>query len=191
MRHYEIVILIHPDQSEQVTAMVERYRGIIDSKSGIVHRYEDWGRRQLAFIIDDIHKAHYVMLNIECDLETLRELENTFKFNDAIIRTLIIKRKAALTETSVMAKAVAEEAETEKRRAEERAVRATEEEASAAAREARAEKEGNEEEGNDETVVTADDIDMDEVAQVLADEEEEPIGSDKTATDYTEQEEKS
>ncbi len=185
MRHYEIVILIHPDQSEQVTAMVERYRGIIDSKSGIVHRYEDWGRRQLAFIIDDIHKAHYVMLNIECDLETLRELENTFKFNDAIIRTLIIKRKAALTETSVMAKAVAEEAETEKRRAEERAVRATEEEASAAAREARAE-----EEGHDEIIVTADDIDMDEVAQVLAGEEEEPLGSDEIESDYTEQEEK-
>ncbi len=102
MRHYEIVFLVHPDQSEQVPAMIERYRGLIEEKGGVIHRLEDWGRRQLAFIIEKVHKAHYVLMNIECDLETLEELKNLFKFNDAVIRNLIVKMNRAVTEPSPM-----------------------------------------------------------------------------------------
>ena len=87
MRHYEIVFLVHPDQSEQVPAMVERYRGMVEKDNGTVHRFEDWGRRQLAFQINNVHKAHYVLLNIECEHSTLQELENVFRFNDAVIRS--------------------------------------------------------------------------------------------------------
>ena len=102
MRHYEIVFLVHPDQSEQVPAMVERYEGIISKHEGIIHRKEDWGRRQLAYPINDVHKAHYILLNIECNQETLDELKTAFKFNDAIIRNLIISQKHAITAESVM-----------------------------------------------------------------------------------------
>ena len=109
MRHYEIVFLVHPDQSEQVPAMLERYQGIITSKQGHIHRLEDWGRRQLAYPIHKIHKAHYVLMNIECSQEALDELNDVFKFNDAIIRNLIIKRKYAITEPSLLAKSEEEE----------------------------------------------------------------------------------
>ncbi|MFQ5756649.1 MAG: 30S ribosomal protein S6 [Acidiferrobacterales bacterium] len=105
MRHYEVVFLVHPDQSEQVPAMVERYRSIIESHNGVVHRLEDWGRRQLAYLINKVHKAHYVLMNIECTLETLRELESAFKFNDAVLRYLTIRRKAAVTAPSPLMKA--------------------------------------------------------------------------------------
>ncbi|MCU5782284.1 30S ribosomal protein S6 [Alcanivorax balearicus MACL04] len=104
MRHYEIVFLVHPDQSEQVPAMIERYSAIVTDGKGTIHRLEDWGRRQLAYPINKIHKAHYVMLNIECDGETLAELENTFRFNDAVIRHLVIRREKAITEPSSLAK---------------------------------------------------------------------------------------
>jgi len=104
MRHYEIVFIVHPDQSEQVPAMIERYRTLVTGKNGHIHRLEDWGRRQLAYPIQKIHKAHYVMMNIECDQETLDELEHAFKFNDAVLRHLTIKTKAAVTEPSVMMK---------------------------------------------------------------------------------------
>ncbi|MBA3023649.1 MAG: 30S ribosomal protein S6 [Pseudomonadota bacterium] len=104
MRHYEIVFIVHPDQSEQVPAMIERYRTLVTGKSGHIHRLEDWGRRQLAYPIQKIHKAHYVMMNIECDQETLDELEHAFKFNDAVLRHLTIKTKVAVTEPSVMMK---------------------------------------------------------------------------------------
>ncbi|MGA8148582.1 MAG: 30S ribosomal protein S6 [Gallionellaceae bacterium] len=104
MRHYEIVFIVHPDQSEQVPAMVERYRTLVTSKSGLIHRLEDWGRRQLAYPIQKIHKAHYVLMNIECNQETLDELEHAFKFNDAVLRHLIIKTKAAVTAPSAMMK---------------------------------------------------------------------------------------
>ena len=116
MRHYEIVLLVHPDQSEQVPAMLGRYKEMITAEKGRVHRVEDWGRRRLAYMIDDIHKAHYVMLNIECDLALLRELEKNFKFNDSIVRNLVIRRDRAITDESAMAKAKAEEerAEAEK-----------------------------------------------------------------------------
>ena len=100
MRHYEIVFLVHPDQSEQVPAMVDRYKTVINDASGTIHRIEDWGRRQLAYPIKKIHKAHYVLMNIECSLETLREIENIFRFNDAIIRSLVLKKDQAVTETS-------------------------------------------------------------------------------------------
>ncbi len=105
MRHYEIVFLVHPDQSEQVPAMVERYRGIIEAEEGgAVHRFEDWGRRQLAYPINKIHKAHYVLMNIECGQTAIDELASIFRFNDAVIRHLILTQKAAITEASPMAK---------------------------------------------------------------------------------------
>ena len=104
MRHYEIVFIVHPDQSEQVPAMVERYKGLVTGRSGQIHRLEDWGRRQLAYPIQKLHKAHYVLMNIECDNETLAELEHTFKFNDAILRHLVVKKKAAVTVASPMMK---------------------------------------------------------------------------------------
>ena len=102
MRHYEIVFIVHPDQSEQVPAMIERYRSIVTTKKGAVHRQEDWGRRQLAYLIQKVHKAHYVLMNIECDQETLDELEHAFKFSDAILRHLIIKLDNPVTEPSPM-----------------------------------------------------------------------------------------
>jgi small subunit ribosomal protein S6 len=102
MRHYEIVFLVHPDQSEQVPAMIDRYKSIVEEAQGKIHRLEDWGRRQLAYPINKIHKAHYVLMNIECALETLREIENIFRFNDAIIRSLVLKKDAAVTEPSPM-----------------------------------------------------------------------------------------
>jgi small subunit ribosomal protein S6 len=95
MRHYEIVFIVHPDQSEQVPAMVERYKGLIAGRQGTVHRLEDWGRRQLTYPIAKVHKAHYVLMNIECDNETLAELEHSFKFSDAVLRHLIIKMPKA------------------------------------------------------------------------------------------------
>ena len=102
MRHYEIVFIVHPDQSEQVPQMVERYKGVIAAKSGIVHRLEDWGRRQLTYPIAKVHKAHYVLMNIECDNETLAELEHSFKFSDAVLRHLVVKMTKPVTAPSPM-----------------------------------------------------------------------------------------
>lgn len=104
MRHYEICFIVHPDQSEQVPAMVERYKSLVTSRNGLIHRLEDWGRRQLAYPLQKIHKAHYVLMNIECDGETLAELEHAFKFNDAVLRHLTVKMKAAVTTPSPMMK---------------------------------------------------------------------------------------
>ena len=109
MRHYEIVFLVHPDQSEQVPAMIERYEGMVTGSGGVVHRTEDWGRRQLAHPINKIHKAHYVLLNVECDQGVVDEIKGAFRFNDAVLRNLVISRKSAVTEASPMAVAVAEE----------------------------------------------------------------------------------
>ena len=100
MNHYEIVLLFHPDQSEQVPAMIERYTNTVTDGGGSVHRFEDWGRRQLAYSINDLHKAHYVLWNIECSVEVLDELTTTFRFNDAVLRNMVIKRKDAATEIS-------------------------------------------------------------------------------------------
>ena len=104
MRHYEIVFMVHPDQSEQVPAMIERYKTAITNAEGQIHRLEDWGRRQLAYPIQKIHKAHYVMMNIECDCDTLEEIEHAFKFNDAVLRHLTVKMDRAITEASPMMK---------------------------------------------------------------------------------------
>jgi len=104
MRHYEVVFMVHPDQSEQVPAMNERYRSMIEGASGRIHRLEDWGRRQLAYPIHKVHKAHYVLMNIECNLEVLRELESAFKFNDAVLRSLVISRDKAVTDPSPLMK---------------------------------------------------------------------------------------
>ena len=111
MRHYEIVFLVHPDQSEQVPAMLDRYRSIIEADGGKIHRLEDWGRRLLAYPINKVHKAHYVMINIESDQKALNELNSAFRFNDAVLRNLIIKRDKAVTEPSFLAKSKEEEEE--------------------------------------------------------------------------------
>ena len=104
MRHYEIVILVHPDQIEQVPAMIERYQSIVTSNKGIIHRLEDWGRRLLAYPINKAHKAHYVLMNIECDNDSLKQLAEAFRFNDAVIRNLVIKKNKAVTQPSPLFK---------------------------------------------------------------------------------------
>ena len=103
MRHYEVVFLVHPDQSEQVGAMVDKYQALIEDNGGHVHRCEDWGRRHLAYNIDKVHKAHYVLMNIECDQPTVDEITSMFKFSDAVLRNLVIRRNAAVTEKSLLA----------------------------------------------------------------------------------------
>ncbi|ASK56402.1 30S ribosomal protein S6 [Vibrio tarriae] len=105
MRHYEIVFMVHPDQSEQVAGMIERYTGSITEAGGKIHRLEDWGRRQLAYPINKLHKAHYVLMNVEADQAAVDELETAFRFNDAVLRNMIMRTKAAITEPSIMLKA--------------------------------------------------------------------------------------
>ncbi len=112
MRHYEIVFLVHPDQSSLVPAMIDRYRSIIEEASGVIHRLEDWGRRHLAYPINKIHKAHYVLMNIECDQATLEELQTVFRFNDAVLRNMILQKNKAITEPSKIAEATATENKT-------------------------------------------------------------------------------
>jgi small subunit ribosomal protein S6 len=104
MRHYEIVFLVHPDQSEQVPAMIERYRNTIETGNGTIHRLEDWGRRQLAYPINKVHKAHYVLMNVECEPASIDELTHAFRFNDAVLRNLILSMKGPVTDTSPLAK---------------------------------------------------------------------------------------
>ncbi len=119
MRHYEIVFLVHPDQSSQVQAMVDRYKATIEEASGTVHRLEDWGRRHLEYPIKKIHKAHYVLMNVECDQATLDELESGFRFNDAILRSMTLLKKEAITEPSLIASANADEAKAAEKKASE------------------------------------------------------------------------
>lgn len=130
MRHYEIVFLVHPNQSEQVSAMVERYTSLIEGADGTIHRLEDWGRRQLAYPINNAHKAHYILMNVECTQEVLDELEGLFRYNDAVLRNMIIRRKEAITEISPIK--AAESREERKPRREERPAPATEAAAPAA-----------------------------------------------------------
>ncbi|MGJ8581137.1 MAG: 30S ribosomal protein S6 [Psychromonas sp.] len=130
MRHYEIVFMVHPDQSEQVNGMIERYTTSITEAAGTVHRLEDWGRRQLAYPINKLHKAHYVLMNIEAEQKVIDDLETAFRFNDAVIRNMIMRTKSAVTEASVVAKAKEERVE--------RAPRAPRPEAEAAPAEAEA-----------------------------------------------------
>ncbi len=115
MRHYEIVFLVHPDQSEQVPGMIDRYSSLITQGGGQIHRTENWGRRQLAYPINKIHKAHYVLFNVECDLKTLEEIETAFKFNDAVLRSLVMKRKKADTAESPLMKIERESKEKKER----------------------------------------------------------------------------
>ena len=128
MRHYEIVFLVHPDQSEQVPGMIERYSNMVTQGGGVIHRSEDWGRRQLSYPINKIHKAHYILFNVECEADTLREIETAFKFNDAVLRNLIIKRKKADTEESPLMKL---ERESKEKQAREEASQARANEAAA------------------------------------------------------------
>ncbi len=173
MRHYEIVYLVHPDQSEQVGAMADRYKAVIEQGGGVVHRYEDWGRRQLAYPINKIHKAHYILMNVEVTQETLDEVENLFRFNDAIIRNLVLKMKNAETEPSIMMK----EVEAERQRDEEReAARAAEAEA-----EAKAEAEKAEAAAKAEAEKATEEVDAD-----AADEASEPA-EDAEPTESTEE----
>lgn len=123
MRHYEIVFLVHPDQSSQVPAMIDRYKSIIEATSGKIHRLEDWGRRQLAYPIKKLHKAHYVLMNVECDQVALNELETGFRFNDAILRNLILVQEEAVTEPSIISTTTAEEAKAAELRAKDAAAR--------------------------------------------------------------------
>ena len=141
MRHYEIVFLVHPDQSEQVPGMIERYSNMINAGGGVIHRSEDWGRRQMAYPINKIHKAHYLMFNVECNLEILEEISTAFKFNDAVLRNLIMKRKSADTDESPLMKIERESKEKKERDevSQQRAADAAE--ASAAAAKAKAEAE--------------------------------------------------
>jgi small subunit ribosomal protein S6 len=159
MRHYEIVFLVHPDQSEQVPAMIERYRTMIESGNGAIHRLEDWGRRLLAYPINKIHKAHYVLMNIECNQDTLTQLNSAFRYNDAVIRDLIISRDKADTEPSFLAKSKEEQEEQEK-------LKALRESAASAA---------------DQADVASDEASVAEVAtdEVASDE----VASDEVATD--------
>lgn len=130
MRHYEVVFMVHPDQSEQVSGMVERYSQVVTESGGTIHRLEDWGRRQLAYPINKIHKAHYVLMNIECGGEALEELTTLFRYNDAVLRNLVIKEKKAITEESLISKG---EREGKERRARAEQKRKQEEAAAAAA----------------------------------------------------------
>ena len=116
MRHYEIVFMVHPDQSDQVPAMIERYRGLIEGNGGSIHRLEDWGRRQLAYPINKLIKAHYVLMNVECEPSDIEELESMFRFNDAVIRNMVLSRDEAVTEPSPLAKSQDEERERPARR---------------------------------------------------------------------------
>ncbi len=126
MRHYEVVFMVHPDQSEQVPGMIERYTGIITKDGGKIHRLEDWGRRQLAYPINKIHKAHYVLMNVECGSEPMAELEEAFRFNDAVIRNLVIRTKGPVTEASPLVKQKEEKEGRERRSAETEAADAAE-----------------------------------------------------------------
>jgi small subunit ribosomal protein S6 len=123
MRHYEIVFLVHPDQSSQVSAMIDRYRTTIESAAGKIHRLEDWGRRHLAYPIKKIHKAHYVLLNVECDQATLAELESSFRFNDAILRSMTLLQKQAIATPSIIATTTADEHKASEARAKDAAAK--------------------------------------------------------------------
>ena len=180
MRHYEIVYLVHPDQSEQVGAMADRYKAVIDQGGGTVHRYEDWGRRQLAYPINKIHKAHYIMMNVEVNQETLDEVENLFRFNDAIIRNLVIKARKAETEPSIMMKEVEAERQRDDEREAARAAEATakaEQAEAEAAEKAKKEAAAEAEEASAETEETAsdeaDEATSEEVAEEVAEESKE------------------
>ena len=190
MRHYEIVFLVHPDQSEQVPAMVEKYQGMVTESGGIVHRFEDWGRRQLAHPINKAHKAHYVLLNVECENAVVNEITSAFKFNDAVLRNLVISRKKAITEASPMAVAVEEEKAKEResqRRRDAKAAAETAQLAEQAAREEAAEKAKEEAGESEDSTDDADDATKaDAVAEeASADETTKEVAEDAPADEAT------
>jgi small subunit ribosomal protein S6 len=115
VRHYEIVFLVHPDQSDQVPSMIDKYKAMVETDGGKIHRLEDWGRRQLAYPINKVHKAHYVLMNVECDLKALEEVETAFRYNDAVLRNVVMRTKEAVTEPSPLAKSKEEEGARERR----------------------------------------------------------------------------
>jgi small subunit ribosomal protein S6 len=165
MRHYEIGFLVHPDQSAQVQAMIDRYKATIEEAGGKIHRLEDWGRRHLAYPIKKIHKAHYVLMNVECDQATLEELESGFRFNDAILRSMTIAKKEAVTEGSLIASANAEELKVAEEKASEASAAEEKEKATNAAKEKAAEAKAKETKAEDadtnkasETEVVADEV---------------------------------
>ena len=177
MRHYEIVFLVHPDQSEQVPAMVEKYQGIVTDSGGTIHRSEDWGRRQLTHPINKIHKAHYALLNVECELPVIEEIKTACKFNDAVLRNLVIACDDAVTEASPMAVAVAEEKVKEKEAQQRREAKAASEavmRAEAAEKEKAAEIEAAAEEPSADEVVaeepSAEESVAEKVVEAVADE---------------------
>ena len=178
MRHYEVVFLVHPDQSEQVPGMIERYSQLMTDNGGQVHRMEDWGRRQLAYPINKIHKAHYVMMNIECGGETLEELSTLFRYNDAVLRNLVIKRKEAVTEESLILK---QERESKERKA--RVEQKRKEEEAAAAAEAAAK--------TDDVELVAEEAPAEEVAEAPETSEEAPEAVEESAAEAEEDAEKS
>ncbi len=176
MRHYEIVFLVHPDQSEQVPAMVERYHAMVTESGGAVHRSEDWGRRQMAHPINKIHKAHYALLNVECDFPVVEEIKTAFKFNDAVLRNLVIARDEAVTEASPMAVAVAEEKAKEKEAQQRRDAKAVAEAAmrsEAAEKEAEAAKDEAEKAAGRKAAEAAED-DAEKPAEAAKDDAEKP-----------------
>lgn len=154
MRHYEVVFLVHPDQSDQVPGMIERYQSLIEKGEGAVHRVEDWGRRQLAFPISKIHKAHYIMMNIEVGAETLAELESAFRFNDAVIRNMVLRRKGAVTGNSKIYEEELREQEKEKEREQRREQEYAERRARAAS--------SDDEDSDDDSDGDSADVDMSE-----------------------------
>ncbi len=174
MRHYEIVFLVHPDQSEQVPAMAERYQSMITAAGGTIHRYEDWGRRQLAHPIAKAHKAHYILMNVECGNEVLEELTGAFKFNDAVLRHLVMSCKTAITEASPMAKAVEDEKVREKEAQRRRDARAQAEAESRAA-------DASDDDLSDSDESTDDDDDDDFDADSFDDSDDYDIASDDAA----------
>ena len=192
MRHYEIVFLVHPDQSEQVPAMVEKYQGMVTESGGQVHRSEDWGRRQLAHPINKIHKAHYALLNVECPFDVIEEIKSAFKFNDAVLRHMVLQRDEAVTEASPMAVAVAEEKQREKeaqqrrdaKAAAEAAQRAEEDKAQPAAEEAPAEDVAKDEKPAEEAAAESSDKEApaeEEAAAASGDKDKEAPAEDAAA----------
>jgi len=174
MRHYEICFLVHPDQSEQVPAMLERYRALIEGSNGAIHRLEDWGRRQLAFPIAKLHKAHYILMNIECNDATLAELEGIFRFNDAVLRHLTVSRQSPVAEQSLMMKAKEEK---------DRSSRSYEERKSAAENEAKASEKSAEKPVEESTEPAAESAAEPEVESAPADDSEEVAAPIELASD--------
>ena len=163
MRHYEVVFLVHPDQSDQVSGMIERYSQLITESGGSVHRLEDWGRRQMAYPINKIHKAHYVMMNIECNSDVLEEITTLFRYNDAVLRNLVIKCKEAITEESLILKS---DRESKERRARMEQKRKMEEDAAEAAAAARAASEAAAEESESDEAEAVEEVVAEESAAV-------------------------